>query len=188
MEANFCVWPWDPSSQTQSECRNYFWQHHSNPDLIPTLLCLPEIQGRHLAAFSVYVCEVPLKSFASAVSLEIEMWREGASEEEGTKSLGYEEKTRMAALQRILCLLKAGNKMSFWMYFCELLTWFGASMLFRPMFYMELCRCVACEEREDGSAGFPGESLREAFAVPATGVLPAALQKNNWLKCLWVIS
>lgn len=73
MEANFCVWPWDPSSQKQGERRNYFWQHHSHPDLILTLLCLPEIQGRHLAAFSAYVSEVPLKSFALEVNLETEM-------------------------------------------------------------------------------------------------------------------
>lgn len=185
MEANFCVWPWDPSSQTQSECRNYFWKPQSNPDLILTLLCLTEILGRHLAAFSAYVCEEPFKLFASAVILEIEMRWGVAYEEEGTKRLGYEDKQKgMAALQRIMLLLKAGNKMSFWMCFCELLTLFSASMLFRPIICMELRIRMACEE---WGMALP-ESPRKAFAVPAVAALPAALYNDNWQKRLWVIS
>lgn len=74
------------------------------------------------------------------------------------------------------------------MCFCELLTLFSVPMLLRPMIYVELCICMACEERGDGSAWFPGELGPKAFAVPAMGVLPAALQKNNWLKPLRVIS
>lgn len=38
---------------------------------------------------------------------------------------------------------------------------------------------MVCEERGNGSARFPGQRLPKAFAVPAMGVLPAALQKNN---------
>lgn len=76
----------------------------------------------------------------------------------GGRNPGWWRKKRMAALQRVTRLLKAGNKMSLWMCFCELSTLFSAPMLLRPMIYMELCICTAGEERGDGSAWEDGSS------------------------------